>query len=353
MSYASYSTRNTIGVKPLPPPTLSGLGWRRLSGQIIQLRGLGDLNMNDQAVVDALNAGIDPGTLETLVAEGASDGQLEALANGQTDLPTLMAQLTGNLPAPGSAAGTASTFPTPSGLTPDQQAQVQQAINQTGLDPTDESSWYSITGQLQQMNLNIKALEALMQKYPAVAAAPTGPAITQLRSDYTSLSSDWQGAYTAIFGAPPGGLNGLQGRRMDGLGALGFAPLIVIGYIAIFIATVAGLYALYEHYQVASAEAQAKIMNAAAAQTQAATNTTLAANQQALITQIAACQASGNTALCSQLASQLQATQQAALNASAAQPPPQTLTQWFESNWQWVALTAVVVMLGPNLIKKL
>jgi hypothetical protein len=327
----------------MPPPTLSG--WRASHGHLVLvpgMGGLGDLDMNDQAVIDALNAGIDQGTLSTLVAEGASDGQLEALANGQTDVATLMAQLTGNLPAAGSASGTASTFPTPSGLTDAQQAQVQQAITQTGMDPTEESSWYSVTGQLTTMNQNISALEQLVLKYPAVAAA-SGASIAQLRQDYSSLASEWTGAYTAVFGAAPAGLNGL--------GDLGIAPVIVVAYIAVFVAVVAGLYALYQHYQVVNTQAQAAVTAAGAQATQASANQTSATNQATLLAEIQAAQTSGNTALATSLAQQLAAMQQVSLTAAPAAAP--NLTTWFETNWQWVALAGIVVVLGPGLIKKL
>lgn len=339
LSYAAISTRNTIGSKPLPPATLSG--WARLAGHN-QLLTLGDLDMNDQAVIDALNAGIDQGTLATLVAEGATDGQLEALANGQLDLPTLMAMLTGNLPAPGSAAGTATNFPSTSGLTSAQQAQVNQAIQQTGMDPTDDASWYDITGQLQAMNSNIQTLEAMAQKYPAVASAAASQIIA-LRQEYSGIASQWVGAYSAVYGSTPSGLSGL--------GTLGIAPLVAVAYIAVFVAVVAGLYALVQHYNAANATAQAAVGNAAAAQTQAQANITATANQTALTQQIAAANASGNTALASTLAKQLQSLQATALTA----PPPAatTLTEWFETNWMWVAGAAAVFVLAPPLIKKI
>lgn len=69
MSYAAYSTRDRIGEKPLPPLTLSG-------GMLT----LGDLDMNDQSVVDALNAGLSQEQVAQLVASGTSDAQLESMA---------------------------------------------------------------------------------------------------------------------------------------------------------------------------------------------------------------------------------------------------------------------------------
>lgn len=52
-----------------------------------------------QAAITALNG--DSGTVATLVVLGASDEQLQGVADGTTDPVNLMSQLTGTLPSPG------------------------------------------------------------------------------------------------------------------------------------------------------------------------------------------------------------------------------------------------------------
>ncbi len=77
-------------------PTFEGnrMGVRRLSvlsGAGHMLGGLGDVSATAQTLIDN---GADPGIINTLLAMGATDAQLTALLNGQTDAIALMNQLT-------------------------------------------------------------------------------------------------------------------------------------------------------------------------------------------------------------------------------------------------------------------
>jgi hypothetical protein len=66
LSYGRISTRNTIGSK-------------RIVGSATGFT-MGDLNMNDQSVIDALNSGLTMDQVAQLQAQGTTDAQLEQMA---------------------------------------------------------------------------------------------------------------------------------------------------------------------------------------------------------------------------------------------------------------------------------
>jgi hypothetical protein len=299
VSYANISTASmrSIGIKKM----------NRMPG----LSGLGD------GASDAVDAGIDSGMVATLQAMGATDGQLEAVAmnpDSESAAMDLLNRLTGNY-----------AVPTPGVLQ-------QQSIQQTGMDLTDPANWYNVTGQLQNANSQLQALEASLRTNAALAAA-IGPQVIQLRNEYQGLATKWIQVYGTVFGSTPAGLAGM-----------GVISVVVLttAIIATAAVVIAGLAAWWAHYNTT---AQITV-----AQAQVPAQTAASATQQALISSINSANASGNTALASSLASQLAKTGYVAPNTS---PSLANLTTWFTTNWPWVAGIAVVMALGPNLVKKL
>jgi hypothetical protein len=321
MSYANISTRNNIGVKRLSPR--------------IMLAGVDGASLGSGAS-DAAAAGVDAGTIATLEAMGASDAQLEALAQGATTVPALMSQLTGGA-LPGQSAGSAPNYPAPAELaTADQTAWQQQSIQQTGMDVTDPSSWYNVTANLQTLNQNIKQLESAVASNPALAAR-IGSQVSSLRSDYNDAAAQWIQVYGAVMGSTPTGLSG----------GLGIAPLILVAAaVAAFIVIVGLVAALYQRYASVKAAAQATSAQASAQQTTAQTYQGLQAQY------LNATDPNTRAALLAQM----QALSVALVNQTQPPAPPSaslTFAQWFTANWQWVGLAAVVIALGPNLVKKI
>jgi len=341
VSYASISTRNEIGVKRIPG----------LSGQLRFLSGLGSLR-GTVSQTDLTDAGVDPGVATTLLALGATDAQLNAVIqnpDSQTASLDLLTQLSGNGPAPGQAAGTAANFPTPSGL----QA---QSVSQTGYDLTDPASWYDVTGQFQQANQRIKALEQLVISNPSVYAPLIGNDTIALRQQYTDAASKWTAVYVTAIGQQPQGLSGVGVKgRIARLGALGVAP-IIIGAAVIAAAAIA-IYALHTLIvYLQSTEAKA------AQQTQQQGIQAATATQQSLLNQynqtIQAAQsaaAAGNTTLAAQY-TQAAGVLAAQLKSTGYNLTPSTgsaLATWFTANWGWLAVAAVAIVALPPLIKKL
>lgn len=281
--------------------TRNTIGMKTLARQI-GMSGLGS------GAADAIDAGVDSGLVSTLQALGATDAQLEAVAmdpDSESAALNLLNQLTGN-----------SAVPTPAGLQ-------QQSISQTGVDLTDPASWYDITGQLQQANAALKNLEAQVAANPSIGAQ-----VIQLRNDYTDLSTKWIQAYGTVFGSTPSGLSGL-----------GIAPLILTtAIIATAAVVIAGLGVWWEHYHTTAAIVSSK--------STVTTQQTVSQTQQSLINAAQAAAAAGNNALAQQYLAQVPA-------ANAQPSSGATIANWFTSNWQWLAGIAVVMAIGPQLVKKL
>lgn len=292
MSRGAFSTRNFIGTKAIT-------GTRGLSGRLRVLSGLG-IDTENPSVASALDAGIDPGTISTLQAQGASDGQIEALADGQVDLPTLMEELSpAGLPAVRNTSGASPNYQAGAAFTSAQQAQVNDVANLTGFDPTDDASWYEISGHLQELNTQIRGLEYLAARTPAVRASCGAP-IAQLRADYKSIVPSWTKAYQLAFGTNPGGLNG-----MKGIGLSGITPTVVMGTIPTFLGVCSALHELTDRYETVNARVQSQLIATQAALTAASNGTAARANTHQWFAEMNAAQANGNTARASDLAKQI------------------------------------------------
>jgi hypothetical protein len=204
-------------------------------------------------------------------------------------------------------------------------------VDVLGYDPTDQSSWNSLTNLFQEVNADLKNLEAA---YTANAPAPGSPAnptyaalgqqLVQQRQQYTNLASQFVRYYTLVMGSPPAGLSGLGIVWI--YWAAGAAVFIVGAFIT--------LYAIRTWAQ------SVNVSQIAAATQQTAAVSTAATNQN-LLQQLAAAQAKGDTVTAQAILKTLAAT--------GAQPAAaSTMEQWLMTNAKWLAVGgAVLIAIGP------
>jgi hypothetical protein len=200
-----------------------------------------------------------------------------------------------------------------------------------GYDPTDQSSWNALTNLFQEVNADLKNLEAA---YIADAPAPGSPAnptyaalgqqLIQQRQQYTDFASQFVRYYTLVIGTPPAGLSGLGIVWI--YWAAGAAVFIVGAFIT--------LYAIRTW-------AQGIDVSKIAAQTASGQQQTTAVNTAALLKQLADAQAKGDTVTAQAILKTL-----AAIGASPQ--PPSTLETWLMTNAKWLGIgAAALIAIGP------
>jgi hypothetical protein len=204
-------------------------------------------------------------------------------------------------------------------------------VDVLGYDPTDQSSWNSLTNLFQEVNADLKNLEA---EYAANAPAPgsianptygaLGQQLIQQRQQYTNLASQFVRYYTLVMGTPPAGLSGLGIVWI--YWAAGAAVFIVGAFIT--------LYAIRTW-------AQSVNVSQIAATTQQTAAVSTAATNQNLLQQLAAAQAKGDTVTAQAILKTLAAT--------GAQPAAaSTMEQWLMNNAKWLGIgAAALIAIGP------
>jgi hypothetical protein len=203
----------------------------------------------------------------------------------------------------------------------------------TGIDPTDQDSWSSFTGMLQDWNSALKSLEAQYQ-----AAGPQGgnqafiqlgQQIVQQRAQYNSIVPNFIHYYTMMMGSAPSGLSGL-----------GFAVILYwVAGAAVFLVTAYFAYQAFKTWQAGINVQQTIATTAAAAQT---SNT---ATNQNLMTALAKAQATGDTVTANTILATLQKT---AVPATGA--PMSSIESWLTTNAKWIGLGVGALVIIPNLI---
>jgi hypothetical protein len=200
-----------------------------------------------------------------------------------------------------------------------------------GYDPTDQSSWLSFTGLLQDWNKSLTALEA---QYQAAGPQPGNQAFIQLGQDliahrnaYSSLATQFVQYYTLMTGVTPPGLSGL-----------GIIPVLV--YVAGSIVFIVTAYLAYQAFKTWQSSINVQTITA---QTAAAAGVSNASTNANLVTALQKAQASGDTVTASAILATLQKT---AVPTTAA--PASATTQWLMNNAMWLALGAgALIMVGP------
>jgi hypothetical protein len=204
-------------------------------------------------------------------------------------------------------------------------------VDVLGYDPTDQSSWNSLTNLFAEVNAELKNLEA---QYAANAPAPgsianptygaLGQQLIQQRQQYTNLASQFVRYYTLVMGTPPAGLSGLGIVWI--YWAAGAAVFIVGAFIT--------LYAIRTW-------AQSVNVSQIAATTQQTAAVSTAATNQNLLQQLAAAQAKGDTVTAQAILKTLAAT--------GAQPAAaSTLETWLMNNAKWLGIgAAALIAIGP------
>lgn len=203
-----------------------------------------------------------------------------------------------------------------------------------GYDPTDQSSWMSLTSLFREVNQDLQQLE---QQYAAAAGTPgnspmaNNAAFAQLgrdliakRQQYTDLATQFVRYYTLVMGSAPSGLSGL-----------GIAIVVWVAGSVIFIVTAfIALYALRDWSKSID-------VSKLAAQTQQAQGQSTAATNQSLLQALAAAQAKGDTVTAQSILKTLQTT--------GAQPPASSQFEtWLMNNAQWIGLgLAGIIAVGP------
>jgi hypothetical protein len=199
-----------------------------------------------------------------------------------------------------------------------------------GYDPTDQSSWQSLTSLFQEVNQDLQALEAQFaaaapQHSGDAAFAQLGRDLIAKRTQYTDLASQFVHYYTLVMGSTPSGLAGL-----------GIAPLVywVAGAAVFIVGAFIALYALRDWSKSID-------VRAVQAQTQQTAATSTAATNQTLLQRLAAAQAAGDTLTAQAILKTLQTT-------AAQTAAPSTAEQWLMANAKWLALGAAgLIAIGP------
>jgi hypothetical protein len=190
-----------------------------------------------------------------------------------------------------------------------------------GYDPTDSSSWSSLTDLFREVNQDLIGLEQAAHDNPAVAQA-IGRDLIAKRQQYGELASEFVRYYTLLLGTAPSGLSGM-----------GFAPVVWIAGAAVFIVgAFVALYALRDWSKSID-------VNMIAAQTSESTQTALRAAMQKA-------QAAGDTVTASTIAKQLAQVSSAASSGGS----PADLSSWFMSNAKWLGLGVGAIVILPGLL---
>lgn len=324
------STVFANGVKRLRPAGVAGLG----------MWGLGDAS---NTAAGMINEGFDPGTINSLVAAGATDAQLQSLwDNYQPNTPdfsnaamALLLQLSG-AGAPPSVNMTTSAAGSAYGAV----SSVIQFGSQA-LDMTQESSWNFLNSQFQSTQ---QQLNALVKQFPG------DPDVASQVGQFNSLAMQFASYWQQVFGSSMApSVVSLSGAR---LGALGVIPLLAIaGIVAALALMAAGLYAVIQWIAVKKTQAQTTATQATAT---ASTQNALTTTYQQTIAQANAALAAGNPTLYGQLMAQANntAAQIQKLGGSVA-PAPLGFSAWFQTNWGWLALLVGAMVIIPPVVKKL
>lgn len=201
-------------------------------------------------------------------------------------------------------------------------------VDVLGYDPTDRSSWQSLTDLFREVNQDLQMVENAFRI--AAPQHPGDPAFAQLgrdliakRQQYADLASQFTRYYTMVMGSAPSGLSGL-----------GFEPItwFVAGSIAFIVIAFATLYGI----RVWSKQVDVNALAAQSAQTQAQTN-------QALIPALARAQAAGDTVTANSILKTM------ATNAGGQPSATTDFSAWFQSNIKWIGLGLVGIVLLPQL----
>ncbi|MBZ5662714.1 MAG: hypothetical protein LAO08_20120 [Acidobacteriia bacterium] len=278
MSYAIAPTfeGNRLGIRRL----------RTLSGAGLMLGGLGDAGGTASVLI---SQGWDSGTINTLLALGATDQQLTDLLNGATDVPTLMGQLT----------GTQAPYSPTSPQNPVMNATISTVYG--AYDLTQQASWNAINSLFTNTQQQLTALARQL---------PNDPDVLSHVSDFNSKVTQWAGYYQQAFGSAPSPM------PIVTLSGLGVAPIIVGAAVIAGVAVL--VYFLYTMNQWIATKKAA--VGVTAQQTQ---------NQATLLAQYQAAVAAGNTQLASQILT--------SINQLAPNPSGQSFTTWMSQNWGIVA----------------
>jgi hypothetical protein len=256
-----------------------------------------------------------------------SDADEQAIVNGQVTLDDIVGISQGYAPP--------STPKVPQVSQPPKPADPMQ-------DPGNPAAWYDLLGKLQQSNLEIQNLEAQVRQSPVLARA-IGSQVIALRQEYVGNAANFTQLYVTVFGEAPAGLAGL-----------GQVLQILIG-AGVFIALMAGIYALIQHIANTKIYAQQALASAQAGSQVAQNQATIVAQAQGLIAQAAKMRSAGNTAGATQLEAQARSMiAEAALLTPAAGPGAGLdLNQMVTQYGPWVLLAFVAMTIVPPLIKKL
>lgn len=288
-------------------PTFEGtrLGIRRLgvlSGICGEVSTLGDT----AGTVDTLvSLGmLDRGTANYLVSKGATDYQLIALLNGQTDLVTLMNQLQGTL-APYNPASPAN---------PVMNATISTAYGVYDL--SQQAAWDAINSLFASTQQKLTALARRL---------PSDPDVLSHVADFNSKVMQWAGYYQQAFGSAPSPIPTVT------LSGLGIAPVVAGVLVAGVLLLVAFLYEFNKWIDGRNA--------------QIAATTQQAQTQASLVAQYQAAVASGNTGAASQLLSAINSINSSGGIGSLG-PAASGAWNWVQQNWGLVA----VALLGTVVI---
>jgi hypothetical protein len=189
-----------------------------------------------------------------------------------------------------------------------------------GFDPTDQSSWQSLTSLFREVNQDLQALEQQAQTNPAVAAA-IGRDLIAKRQQYTATASEFVRYYTLVMGSAPSGLAGL-----------GIAPIVWAAGAAVFIV---GAFILLYALRDWSKSIDVNKIAAQTQQQQAGTDASLSAT-------LARQQAAGDTVGANATIALMKQ------RAASGGAPPSTTEAWLMTNAKWIGLGAgALIVLGP------
>src|SRR5437763_156538 len=311
-------------------PTVFSSGVRRL--HTLSGWALGALNDPD-LLTNMMNEGYNGSVLNSLVAAGATDAQLQQLwdatAAGSSEFAfaanQLLNVLTGKPGATGGAGYPSAAIPT----------KISTAFGDYDL--AQEWAWNQISGHFTDTQQQLNAL---------ARSAPKDADVMQMVTDFNSLVGQYASYYEQAFGSAPSSIPFASVPTMSGLG---IAPLVIIGGIAAAVAALlAALYLLNQRIVAKAALIQAQ----GASQTTANVGT-LSATAQQQYSGAQAAYAAGNKALGDQLMASYNATLLAIQKVGAA--PGQGTTNfsaWFQQNWGWLMLGLGAIIIVPSALKR-
>lgn len=201
-----------------------------------------------------------------------------------------------------------------------------------------ETQFWDLLAQLQRSNQAIIALENMMRQSKAVAAA-VGADVLTARKQQNNLAQQFTTVYRAVTGSVPPGIQGMRGLgAARGLGAIAVPAWAVVTVISLLSASAL----LWEYIQALQTRASAALL---AEQNRA----TLLAQATQKDQQAAAAQAAGNVNEARRLADE---AQQLRNQAGAPTGGQQDFNQWFQDNWQWLAVVALGIVIVPPLLER-